>query len=75
MPRDDRHMRQDIEKVDESRLKAMLETSAEMLDGFVKAFGDYERKNEAVGDRRCYQVRRTPAVKAWLSEPEPSSPS
>jgi hypothetical protein len=37
------HMRQDIQKVDEPQLKAMFETSAEIL----KAFSDYEKKNEA----------------------------
>jgi hypothetical protein len=41
------HLRQDVQKVDEPRLKAMFETSAEVLGGLVKAFGDYERKNEA----------------------------
>ena len=41
------HLRQDIEKVDEPQLKAMFETSAEVLGGLVKAFGDYEKKNEA----------------------------
>ncbi|HWG06275.1 MAG TPA: hypothetical protein VG271_14785 [Beijerinckiaceae bacterium] len=41
------HMRKDIEKVDEPQLKAMFETSAEVLAGLVKAFGDYEKKNES----------------------------
>ena len=41
------HLREDIEKVDEPQLKAMLETSAEVLGGLCKAFRDYERKNEA----------------------------
>jgi hypothetical protein len=41
------HLRQDIEKVDEPRLKAMFETSAEVLGALVKAFSDYEKKNEA----------------------------
>jgi hypothetical protein len=41
------HLRSDIAKVDEPQLKAMFETSAEVLLGLVKAFGDYERKNEA----------------------------
>jgi hypothetical protein len=41
------HLRQDITKVDEPQLKAMFETSAEVLGGLVKAFGDYEKKNEA----------------------------
>jgi len=41
------HLRQDIDKVDEPQLKAMFETSAEVLTGLAKAFEDYERKNEA----------------------------
>lgn len=40
------HMRADIEKVDEPQFKAMVETSAEVLGGLVKAFEDYEKKNE-----------------------------
>ena len=41
------HLREDIEKVDEPRFKAMFETSAEVLGGLIKAFDDYEKKNEA----------------------------
>lgn len=41
------HLRQDIGKVDEPQLAAMFETSAEVLNGLIKAFEDYERKNEA----------------------------
>jgi hypothetical protein len=37
----------DVVKVDEPQLKAMFETSAEVLGGLSKAFDDYERKNEA----------------------------
>jgi hypothetical protein len=44
------HLRQDIEKVDEPQLKAMFETSAEVLGG-LKAFRDYEQKNEAAWRR------------------------
>ncbi|HEV7603213.1 MAG TPA: hypothetical protein VGO49_23535 [Bradyrhizobium sp.] len=40
------HLRQDIGKVDEPQLKAMFETAAEVLGGLIKAFGDYEKKNE-----------------------------
>ena len=40
------HMRNDIDKFDEPQLKAMFETSAEVLTGLAKAFTDYERKNE-----------------------------
>jgi hypothetical protein len=41
------HLRQDIDKVDEPQLKAMFETSAEVLTGLVKALDDYEKKNES----------------------------
>ena len=41
------HLRQDVGKVDEPQLAAMFETSAEVLNGLIKAFEDYERKNEA----------------------------
>ena len=45
------HMRADIDKVDDPRFKAMFETSAEVLGALVKAFDDYERKNEAAWRR------------------------
>jgi rubrerythrin len=41
------HLREDVKKVDEPQLKAMFETAAEVLGGLVKAFKDYEQKNEA----------------------------
>ena len=41
------HLREDVEKVDEPQLKAMFETSAEVLGGLVKAFSDYQQKNES----------------------------
>jgi hypothetical protein len=41
------HLRQDIAKVDKPQLKAMFETSAEVLGGLEKAFKDYEQKNES----------------------------
>ena len=41
------HLREDINKVDEPQLKAMFETSAEVIGGLEKAFSDYEQKNEA----------------------------
>lgn len=40
------HLREDVAKVDEPQFKAMAETAAEVLGGLVKAFDDYERKNE-----------------------------
>ena len=41
------HLREDIDKVDEPQLKAMFETSAEVIGGLMKAFHDYEQKNES----------------------------
>lgn len=41
------HLREDIKRVDDPQLKAMFETSAEVLGGLMKAFGDYDKKNEA----------------------------
>jgi hypothetical protein len=40
------HLR-DIDLVDEPQLKARFEMSAEVLGGLVKAFHDYEQKNES----------------------------
>lgn len=40
------HLREDIKKIDDPQLKAMFETSAEVLNGLIKAFSDYEKKNE-----------------------------
>ena len=40
------HLREDVKKVDEPQLKAMFETSAEVLTALVKTFDDYERRNE-----------------------------
>ena len=42
------HLREDIEKVDDPKFKAMFETAAEVLGGLKKAFGDYENKNESL---------------------------
>ncbi len=41
------HLRNDIAKMDEPQLKAIFETSAEVIGGLIKAFRDYEQKNEA----------------------------
>jgi hypothetical protein len=45
------HLREDIGKVDEPQLKAMFETAAEVLGGLIKAFRDYEQKNESAWRR------------------------
>ncbi len=44
-------LREDVAKVDDPLFKALFETSAEVLTGLVKAFNDYERKNEAAWRR------------------------
>jgi hypothetical protein len=38
-------------RVDEPQFKAMFEASAEVLGGLIKAFRDYEQKNEAAWRR------------------------
>lgn len=41
------HLRSDIDKVNEPKLAAMFETSAEAMLGLKKAFTDYAQKNES----------------------------
>lgn len=41
------HLREDVEKVNDPKAKALFEVSAEVIDGLEKAFTDYETKNEA----------------------------
>ena len=45
------HLRADVGKVAEPKAQALFETSAEVLAGLVKAFADYEQKNEAAWKR------------------------
>jgi hypothetical protein len=52
------HLREDVGKITEPKTMALFETSAEVLTGLVKAFNDYEKKNEA----------------AWRTEPTASRP-
>ena len=40
------HIRSDIAKVPDARAEALFETSAEVLSGLVKAFDDFEKRNE-----------------------------
>jgi len=40
------HLREDVGKVTEPKVQALFGTSAEVLTGLVKAFDDYENKNE-----------------------------
>ncbi len=40
------HLRLDVGKVTEPKAQALFETSAEVVTGLIRAFDDYERKNE-----------------------------
>ena len=40
------HAREDVSKITDPRAQALFETTAEVLNGLVKAFDDFERKNE-----------------------------
>ncbi len=40
------HLRRDIEQVDEPRAQALFETSAEVLQGLVQTFDDYDAAQE-----------------------------
>ncbi|CAN7642598.1 hypothetical protein LJR255_004903 [Pararhizobium sp. LjRoot255] len=46
-----RHLRGDVDKVDDPQFKALLETSAEVIGGLIKAFNDFQQKNEAAWKR------------------------
>jgi hypothetical protein len=39
-------LREDVGQVSDARAKALFETSAEVLTGLVKAFDDFEQRNE-----------------------------
>ncbi|MGZ3528677.1 MAG: hypothetical protein ACXVAO_13365 [Vulcanimicrobiaceae bacterium] len=41
------HLREDVDKVEDPRAKALFEVSAEVLGGLSKAFSDYESKSES----------------------------
>lgn len=45
------HMREDIGKTDDPSAKALFETSAETLGGLIKAYEDFEKKNEPAWQR------------------------
>ena len=56
------HLREDAQKVSETRAKVLFETSAEVLGALAKAFDDYEEQREP-----AFQGANTPPV---LSETE-----
>lgn len=42
------HIRRDAEKVDDLQAKTLFETSAEVLEGLITAFSQFEEKGEEV---------------------------
>jgi hypothetical protein len=40
------HLRDDVLKVDDPKAQALFEVTAEVLQGLVKAFEDYEKRSE-----------------------------
>ena len=40
------HLRSDVTKVKDPKAEALFETTAEVLQGLINAYTDYERKNE-----------------------------
>jgi hypothetical protein len=40
------HLRSDIDKIEDEQLKAVFETSAEVLGGLMKTISDYQKKSE-----------------------------
>ena len=40
------HAREDISQITDPKAQALFETTAEVLKGLMKAFHDFERKNE-----------------------------
>lgn len=42
----DRHLRGDINKIDEPKAQALFETAAEVINGLDTAFKHYEEKSE-----------------------------
>jgi hypothetical protein len=46
-------LRQDVNKVDEPQLKALFETSAEVLGALAKSLDDYRRKHEPAWTTRA----------------------
>jgi len=41
-----KHAREDVSKVSDPKAQALFETTAEVLKGLVKAYGDFEQKRE-----------------------------
>jgi len=41
-----KHAREDVSKVSDPKAQALFETTAEVLKGLVRAYGDFEQKRE-----------------------------
>ncbi len=51
------HTREDVPKVGDPRAQALFETTAEVVDGLVKAYEDYENKAEPAWSGTATQTR------------------
>ena len=60
------HLREDIGKITDPKAQALFETSAEVLTGLVKAFGDYGKK--------CEEAWRAEPLTFHQNEPAPHAP-
>ena len=47
------HLRRDVERVEEPRAQALFETSAEVIQGLVQTFDDYDTGEEPAFRRRA----------------------
>jgi uncharacterized membrane protein len=47
------HLRQDVDRVDETRAQVLFETTAEVLEGLIKTYDDY-----AAGDEVAFTEAR-----------------
>jgi hypothetical protein len=55
------HLRRDIERIDDPRLKTMFQTSADVLSGLIKAYDDFDATEPTWGGEH---VERAPRKRA-----------
>jgi hypothetical protein len=69
-------LRQDLQQIDEPQARALMETSAEVLQGLYKAFDDYEGKTEPAWKSSETRVEsKEGEVKGNVGPSKPSSPT
>jgi len=68
--------REDVQKVDDPREQALLETSAEVLGGLHNAFNDFKNKNEAAWRTAETKVEtRKPDVQGQVGPEKAAKPT